>query len=100
MTRSRNLPPSADEARVQRERLEQLRHDLGAELIRRHGRGAVPASWRQLATAAGLTTEGAIRRVGIGERRAEPATLDRWERAVRAWIAGEESAPAADPADS
>lgn len=75
----------------QRAMLADLAADVGTELHRRGETGAHPATWAALARVLGIGPATLSRANAAPEkaRYVRPATLLRWERAARAWIAGE-----------
>ena len=97
--------PTETESAHQRAVLANLAADVGAELCRRrvtgHRRGKTgghPATWAALARVLGIgpATLSRANAAPAKARFVRPATLLRWERAARAWIAGEATPPLAD----
>lgn len=83
----RKPDPAAAEA--QRELMAQLAADLGAERCRRHLAGPGPVSLVELAEVLGVSAA-RVGQVARADRPTRAETLARWEREIRAWIAGEE----------
>lgn len=83
----RKPDPAAAEA--QRALMAQLAADLGAERCLRHLAGPGPASLVELAEVLGVSSA-RVGQVARADRPTKEETLLRWERDIRAWIAGEE----------
>ena len=98
-------PPTAEEAAAQQRLLTDLRAVVGEELWRRGETARKSSTWAQLAAVLGHSGPETVRRASLAPaspggpptqaRYVQPATLARWERQVRAWIAGE-AAPEED----
>ena len=90
--------PTEAESAHQRAVLAELADDVGTELHRRGETGAHPATWAALARVLGIgpATLSRANAAPAKARFVRPATLLRWERAARAWIAGEATPPLAD----
>lgn len=87
-------PPTAEEAVEQQRLLTELRTVVGEELWHRGETARVPASWAQLAAVLDHRGPETVRRASLAPSEAaaryvQPTTLARWERQVRAWVAGE-----------
>lgn len=66
----------------------QLAADLGAERCLRHLAGPGPASLVEMAAVLGVSAA-RVGQVARADRPTRAETLARWEREIRAWIAGE-----------
>jgi len=99
-------PPTMEEAAEQQRLLTDLRAVVGEELWRRGETARKPSTWAQLAAVLGHSGPETVRRASLapaapGEpptqaRYVQPATLARWERQVRACVAGETTPPEED----